>query len=415
MKCQLSLFHSKFLENATMLLLLNITKLILPFVSLPYLTRVLSTDAYGTVAYVKSVIGYMQVLVDFGFILSSTKDIVASLDDKAELNKTVGNIFAARLLISTAAFLLLGVLLLVLPILRDCRLFAVLSFLPVFLSIFLFDFVFRGLEKMHVITIRYLVMKSISTVLIFFIIKKDSDIIKIPLIDSFSSLLAVFLVFANLKKEHINLRISAFSDILKKVHESFLYFLSSVAAQSFNALNTIVAGIFLAKTDIAFWSVSLQIIGAVQILYSPITDAIYPEMLRTKRISAIKKILCIFQPVVFIGCAVAWLLAEFGMKIVGGSQYVMAAPVFRLLIPVLFFSFPGMVLGWPALGAIGKVREVTISTVFSMIFQIMGLAVLVFFRRFSLVCIVVLRSIAEFVLLAIRFFYCMKFRDEFSR
>ena len=36
-------------KNTTMLYIMNITKIILPLVTLPYLTRVLSKDCYGVV------------------------------------------------------------------------------------------------------------------------------------------------------------------------------------------------------------------------------------------------------------------------------------------------------------------------------------------------------------------------------
>ena len=405
----------KLLENATMLMLLNIAKLVLPFVSLPYLTRVLTTDAYGTVAYIKSVIGYMQVIVDFGFMLSGTKDIVAYLGDRDKLNRTIGDILFARILVSVFAFLVLLALVFSIPILKENKLFALLSFLPVFLSVFLFDYVFRGLEKMHVITIRFFVMKSLSTILIFFVIKKDSDILKMPIIDTLSSLVAVVLVFIALKKEHIIPLITSVKAVFHKIYESFLYFISNVAAQSFNALNTIVAGVFLTKTDIAYWSVALQIIGAIQMFYSPISDAIYPEMLRSKRIVLIKKVLYIFQPIVFIGCLACFFLAELGMKIVGGNQYLEAAPVFRFLIPILFFAFPSIILGWPTLGAIQKIKEVTTSTVITIVLQILGLVLLIVFKQFTLFNLAVLRSAGEFTLFLIRFLYCIKFRNEFSR
>ena len=52
---------------------MNIAKMLFPLLTLPYLTRVLSTDCYGSVVYVKSVTTYLQLLVDFGFVLSATK------------------------------------------------------------------------------------------------------------------------------------------------------------------------------------------------------------------------------------------------------------------------------------------------------------------------------------------------------
>ena len=45
-------------KNTTMLYIMNITKIILPLVTLPYLTRVLSKECYGVVSYVKEVMRY---------------------------------------------------------------------------------------------------------------------------------------------------------------------------------------------------------------------------------------------------------------------------------------------------------------------------------------------------------------------
>lgn len=46
--------NKKIAKNTSMLLLLNIAKMLFPFITLPYLTRVLSVDKYGVVAYIKS-------------------------------------------------------------------------------------------------------------------------------------------------------------------------------------------------------------------------------------------------------------------------------------------------------------------------------------------------------------------------
>ena len=64
------------LKNIIMLYGLSIAKIVFPLLTLPYLTRVLSVDTYGVVSYVKTIMTYMQIFVDFGFILSGTKDII---------------------------------------------------------------------------------------------------------------------------------------------------------------------------------------------------------------------------------------------------------------------------------------------------------------------------------------------------
>ena len=73
--------NNKVLKNTIMLYIMNIAKMVFPLLTLPYLTRVLSSDMYGLVSYVKNCMIYIQLLIDFGFIFSSVKDIV-----KARLN-----------------------------------------------------------------------------------------------------------------------------------------------------------------------------------------------------------------------------------------------------------------------------------------------------------------------------------------
>ena len=45
----------KLIKNTIMLYALNIAKMIFPLLTLPYLTRILSVETYGMIAYVKSV------------------------------------------------------------------------------------------------------------------------------------------------------------------------------------------------------------------------------------------------------------------------------------------------------------------------------------------------------------------------
>ena len=60
------------LKNIIMLYGMSIAKIVFPLLTLPYLTRVLSVESYGVVSYVKAVMQYMQLGVDFGFMLSGT-------------------------------------------------------------------------------------------------------------------------------------------------------------------------------------------------------------------------------------------------------------------------------------------------------------------------------------------------------
>ena len=148
--------------NISMLYIMNIAKLIFPLITLPYLTRVLTVECYGVVSYVKATMVYAQLIVDFGFMLSGVKEITQARDDTAQVSRITGNVVLAKTMLSAVSFVVILVAALFIPILRENLLYTILAFVPIALSTLLLDFLFRGLEQMQIITIRYVTMKTIS-------------------------------------------------------------------------------------------------------------------------------------------------------------------------------------------------------------------------------------------------------------
>ena len=158
----------------------------------------------------------------------------------------------------------------------------------------------------------------------------------------------------------------------------------------------------------------MQIVGSIQACYTPISEGIYPEMIKSKNIDLVKKVIKIFLPIVIIGCIAAYFLADIGFMIIGGEEYVQAAPIFRILIPTLFFGFFAIIYGWPTLGAIGKTKETTISTVISIVVYITLLAGLIITNAFTLINVAIVRSITEVVLFITRYTFFRKYKYLFT-
>ncbi len=406
--------NKNIVNNTIMLMIFNIAKIVFPFITLPYLTRILTTDSYGIVAYVKTVMSYMQIFVDFGFVLSATKDIVKCRENKNEMERVIGDTMVARVILGGLGFVVVLILSLALPILRTNILYTILSYVAVFLSIFLMDFLFRGLERMHVITIRFIVMKIISTIFTFVLIKGDQNLILIPILDIVSTLVAILMVWYEIGKMQLKLKFSGIKKVISTLKDSFVYFLSNVAATSLNALSTIIIGIYTSPTEVAYWSLCMQIIGSITACYNPISDGIYPEMIKTKNTAIIKKVLKIFMPIVLAGCIFSYFFANIGFMILGGEKYSNAVPVFRLLIPTLFFGFPAIIFGWPTLGVIGKAKETTVTTIIAISVYIIYIVGLIVTKSFTITNIAIGRSITEMVLFGTRYWFYRKYKSLFN-
>ena len=61
-------------SNTIMLYIMQISGYIFPLFTFPYLARTLSPEYYGMMTFVTSTMVYFQMLIDFGFILSATKE-----------------------------------------------------------------------------------------------------------------------------------------------------------------------------------------------------------------------------------------------------------------------------------------------------------------------------------------------------
>ena len=402
------------INNTIMLYLMTVAKIIFPLITLPYLTRILSVDSYGVVSFVKSYMVYIQLVIDFGFSLSSVKDIVEANNDKKRIGIITGQTILAKLILSAISLIATLILCPFIPLLGSNLLYTLLSFFVIVLSSFLMDFLFQGIEKMHVMTISFVIMKLISTSLTLVLVKSDLDILWIPMLDIISSIIAIIFTLREVHKYKIPIKIKTLKKSIELIKESSVYFISNFATTAFGALNTLLIGIAMDSTQVAYWSVALQLIAAVNAMYSPIVNGIYPQMVREKSLLLIKKILYIFMPIVIVGCIVFFISAKFIVLIVSGEEYLYSATVLRYLIPILLISFPVMVIGWPTLGAIGKAKETTITTTVTAVAQVLGLIVLILINKFTLINVAILRCLTELLMLILRIRYCYIFSNEFN-
>ena len=65
------------------------------------------------------------------------------------------------------------------------------------------------------------------------------------------------LVFYEIKKMKRKMHFSRISNAFKSIKESFVYFISNVASTSFNAFSTIIIGIYIGATEVAYWGICM--------------------------------------------------------------------------------------------------------------------------------------------------------------
>ena len=393
-------------SNTIMLYILQISGYVFPLITFPYLTRVLGPDRYGILVFANATMTYFQLLVDFGFLLSATKECSINRGDKKKLGEIVSSVVQAKLLLVFVGFAITVILVSFVDVFAKKRLFMLFSYISVFLSIFIPDYLFRGLERMSIITYRTIIAKAIYTMLIFVIVKTPDEYLYIPIITSVGNLFVVIWTWLVITKNlQIKYRIVSFSNTIQAMKESSVFFLSRIASTAYGASNAFILGFICSGAALANFGAANTLISSARVMFSPIADSLYPYMVNKKNYKLVKMLLFILSPLILIGTIVLFIFAEPIVVLICGSEFSEAVPIFRAMLPIIPITLPLYLLGFPVLGAMGKMKEANMSVVYAAIFHMVGLGVLFAIGSLNFISVAILTCGSEAIVLTLRIFY----------
>lgn len=373
---------------------------------MPYLTRVLGTGGYAGYAYVLSFMGIVQTLADFGFMLSGTKQVVDLRDNCEVLSRLLGSIELARLLLAAGLCAVVVVVSQFIPLLWDNMGYVLIAYVSTVLRALLPDFMFQGFEDMEPLTTRFFAAKVITVGLTLLVVHGPQDLLLVAVADALGGLVALIWSFMTVRTRYgVWVSFGGFRNALAELKRSAVYCVSNIGTTLVSGFTTFVVGIVLTDpTEIAYWSLALTTVSAVQALYSPISSSLYPHVVAHRDLGAVRKMAIMAAPALLVGTVAYCLLSPQVFFLLGGQGYVAGSWVMVALSPVLPLSFYSILIGWPVLGALGKVNELTASTVASGVINAALLLAMALLGRSSLLAICVIRCIAEVALLGTRGF-----------
>ena len=166
----------KLAKNTGFLYLLSLSSQIVNLALIPFETRVLGSEAYGVIALSVAMSSIITIVLDFGLILSATERVVKLAGNAASLARLLGNVACAKACLALAVGMVIVVLILFVPPFSEYRSLFLLYYLAYAVNAFLPDFFYRGHEDMRIITVRTVMVKVISALPIFFLLRASTSI-----------------------------------------------------------------------------------------------------------------------------------------------------------------------------------------------------------------------------------------------
>lgn len=344
--------YRSLIQSFTSLSILQIANYLFPLIVLPYVVRVLGPAKYGLINFAAAFIGYFYLLCDYGFNLSGTKAIAQARDDKEKLSKTFSEILSVKLIFLAASFLILIVLVFVIPFFNENSVLYLLSFGLVIGGVLFPNWFYQGIEQMKYIAILQLCVRGVYTVLIFLLIKVESDFLLLVLLNSSTQvLIGLIAVLVVLYKFDVKYKFPGLAGIKFRLKEGWHIFQTTVAINLYTTSNTFILGLFASDTVVGYFAAADKIRIALSGIQSVLTQSVFPyssNLVRESLTKFIKFTKLLLRWQAGIGFCLSILLFVFANQITDillGKHFLITADILKIIAIVPFLISVSNVFG----------------------------------------------------------------------
>lgn len=299
---ELAKTHKTLIENFSYISILQVFILLTPFITYPYLTRVLGTELYGLVITAQILASYATIVVKFGFDSVSARHISMWREDKAKLSEIMASILSMRFLLWIVSLVIYIGIVFAIPIYREHLLLFLYSF-GLTLNVLLFpQFFFQGIERMKFITYINLGIQSIFILLIFIAIKSPSDYLLVPLLHSIGYLTGGIASLIIIYKSYsLTFKLPTVAQAKYYLKDAFPLFATDAVCTIKDKLGYLLLGAYVSMSDVVIYDVGSKLTSlAVQPLMI-INTVIFPKMAKSHNNNYYRKFgILIFSAIVAI-------------------------------------------------------------------------------------------------------------------
>ena len=249
--------------------------LIIPLVTVPYVSRTLGSSGIGIYSYTYSIVYYFMIFAMLGLNNYGNRSIAKVRDNKEKLSRTFKEIYCMQIITSITMIILYFLYLDIFDV--KYKEIALIQSIYVISCLFDINWFFFGIEKFKLTVTRNTIIKFLSLISIFLLVKDKNDIWIYTLIASGSLLLSQLFLWSFIKKYVNNVEIK-FKDVIKHFKPCLKLFLPVIAVAIYKVMDKTMIGWFSDVSEVGFYENAEKIINVPNAIIAALGTVMLPRM-----------------------------------------------------------------------------------------------------------------------------------------
>ena len=236
------------------------TQMLFPLITFPYVCRVIEADGIGQINFFQSIISYISLFTCLGIPMYAIREIARDRSDVVQMNRTAMEILLLHSMLTLVGYAIVAILCLTVPQIQvNIPLFLILS-LTIFFTAIGCEWFYQGIEDFKYITIRGLIIKTVSVVLLFIFVKSKTDVLYYGCYTVFGVLGGnIFNLFRLRKYIHRENIIFSELHIKRHIKPVLKVFSFSVVTSIYLQLNTVLLGFLKNALAVGYFAAATKV------------------------------------------------------------------------------------------------------------------------------------------------------------
>ncbi|WP_185151771.1 flippase [Chryseobacterium sp. SN22] len=263
-------------KNFSYNVILTVTQVIVPMIMYAYVSRVIMPYGVGTVSFVENICRYIMLIAALGIPIYGIREIAR------KKNENQDGVFSELISIHLYSSLLLVViytaLIYLVPQFSANKNMFLIGISLVVCNVLAIEWFYQGNENFRYITVRTVIVRSLSLLLVFIFIKKPQDYYLFFVILCGSSVINGVINFLYSRKYVKFTLVWKWERLRKHIKPLLLIFASTAAISIYVLLDSVFLGFISSKDAVGYYSLGLRVSKAPVILVTALGSVLIPKL-----------------------------------------------------------------------------------------------------------------------------------------